>query len=42
MIGIEDRFTLLQNQLTNAKHLQHEQKDCADVDKDRTNDFSLE
>ncbi|CAF1541864.1 unnamed protein product [Rotaria magnacalcarata] len=30
MIGIEDRFTLLQNQLTSAKHLQHEQKDCAD------------
>ncbi|CAF1195459.1 unnamed protein product [Rotaria sp. Silwood1] len=30
MIGIEERFALLQNELKNAKHLQHEQKDCAE------------
>ncbi|CAF1106474.1 unnamed protein product [Rotaria sordida] len=30
MVGIEERFALLQNELTNAKRLQHEQKDCAD------------
>lgn len=31
MVGIEERFTLLQSELTNAKTLQHEQKACADV-----------
>jgi hypothetical protein len=31
MVGIEERFALLQNELTNAKRLQHEQKDYADV-----------
>lgn len=30
-LGIEERFALLQNELTTAKRLQHEQKDCADV-----------
>ena len=29
--GIEERFALLQTELTTAKRLQHEQKDCADV-----------
>jgi hypothetical protein len=31
LTGIEERFALLQNELTTAKRLQHEQKDCADV-----------
>jgi hypothetical protein len=31
MVGIEERFALLQNELTIAKRLQHEQKTCADV-----------
>nr|ADD91461.1 Rb1-inducible coiled coil protein 1-like protein [Adineta vaga] len=30
MIGIEERFALLQTELVNAKHVQHEQKDYAD------------
>ncbi|CAF1412794.1 unnamed protein product [Adineta steineri] len=30
MIGIEERFALLQNELTSAKQFQHEQKDCAE------------
>ncbi|CAF4064310.1 unnamed protein product [Rotaria sp. Silwood2] len=30
MVGIEERFALLQNELSNAKRLQYEQKDCAD------------
>ena len=35
MVGIEERFALLQNELTNAKQLQHEQKDCAEVIKQK-------
>ncbi len=31
LVGIEERFAFLQSELTNAKRLQHEQKDCADV-----------
>jgi hypothetical protein len=31
MVGIEERFALLQNELANAKRFQHEQKDCAEV-----------
>jgi hypothetical protein len=31
LVGIEERFAFLQNELTTAKRLQHEQKDCADV-----------
>jgi hypothetical protein len=37
--GIEERFALLQNELTTAKRLQHEQKDCADVLKKK--DFDI-
>lgn len=33
MVGIEERFALLQTELSAAKRLQHEQKDCADVKK---------
>ena len=31
--AIEDVFTILQKELVNAKRLQQEQKDCADVRK---------
>lgn len=31
IVGIEERFILLQNELTQAKTFQREQKDCAEV-----------
>ncbi len=39
--GIEERFALLQNELTTAKRLQHEQKDCADVLKKKNFDIFI-
>jgi hypothetical protein len=39
LLGIEERFAFLQNELTIAKRLQHEQKDCADVFKKKNIKF---
>lgn len=37
LVGIEGRFAFIQNELTTAKRLQIEQKDCADVKHKNTN-----
>ena len=31
LVGIEERFLLIQDKLNAAKRLQHEQQDCAEV-----------